>query len=247
MGQVGVSIHDVGEGAGADARHLDVRLAGCRILEVFNHAVGLAEDVAHLREATAVEEIRTIRGREFVDQRRPDPVIDCDVLERVARRRNLIVGEIHSRREPIALTAGTGVVHLDEHRIAHRAVGPNQRFVVPAGVLAVREVQDVVAIAADVVRRSETRHDAAGVDARDVARVGEGIHLLVPRAEIERPAVVGHPVVLHEEGMIVRCSSSRRASRASSRHTIRPPRIPESDGRWNRAQACRRRRSGSPR
>ena len=53
--------------------------------------------------------------------------------------------------------------------VAHRAVGADLRLVVAAGILAVVDVDDVIAVAVDVVGHADARHDAVGVDADDRA------------------------------------------------------------------------------
>src|SRR5207247_9613191 len=99
---------------------------------------------------------------------------------------------VQSREKTEALPRWTLINGVNLGRVTDRAVGPDERLVVPAGILAVCDVPDVIAIAGDIVSGREARHDPAGVNARDVAGRGR-LPLLEPRAEIGHPPVV-YPV-----------------------------------------------------
>ena len=147
-----------GSGIRIGDRHQHVTEAVRRRLEVLDQIACSAVHVRAFGVSAAVPQVGAVRRGELVRQRR----LQTGRHERVGERRvederagQRIVRQVEAGREAAALAGRPGVREIDVGRIAHRAVRDNLRFVVPAGVLTVGEVNDVIAVAVDVPGRRE--------------------------------------------------------------------------------------------
>jgi hypothetical protein len=154
-------------------------------------------NVTALGECAPGQERHAVGGGKFLRQRRAQAVGDRDVRRRKLAGGDAIVGDVEPGSEAEPLAFGSGVLELEVVGVADVVVRADLRLEILPRVPAIGGVEDVCAIAADVVRESQPRYEARAVDADDAAgRFTLG--RFDADADVGRQAVVDRPVILHE-------------------------------------------------